>query len=156
MGDNSSWVSHVSAHLQADVLTPFVSESLFKVIFYSEQPGKVDTLEGRYSISSRAEDRVAYSLGRQRWCLALEQRASLLTAHDERLSFSQLGVPLLEHSPLVCSYHQDLGAWPGRMGAWGIKAKVCIPQLLLLLWVINCPLSLAPNLMPSASMTRVS
>lgn len=59
--------------LQAEVLTPFVSESLPKDIFYSEQPWKVDTLESRYSFSFRAEGRLACCLATQKWCLALEQ-----------------------------------------------------------------------------------
>lgn len=113
MGDNTSWVSHVSAYLASRGTNSLYFRVSFQRYFYSEQPWKVDTWEGRYSISP--EQRAGWLIaleGRDDIWLQSQEPACLLPMMKDSASLS-LGF-LSCNSPLVCRCHQDLGARPGE------------------------------------------
>ena len=78
-------------------------------------------------------------LGRWRWCLSPEQRASQLTVHCKRSTAFKLRVPLLKHNLL----HVHISLESLCLDLWELRLKgakrVLILWLLVLLGVIIVP-----------------
>ena len=93
--------------LQAEILTPLVSDCLCKDICTVSNLVSID------SISSRAEGRLAYCLGRRNSVFLQSKDQACLLPVMKDLASRNLG--FLSHNTVccVCRYHQGLCAWLG-------------------------------------------
>lgn len=148
MGDNSSRVSPVSAYLASRGTNSLYFRVSFQRYFYNEQPWKVDTWEGRYSISPEQ---------RAGWLIALEGRDDIWLQSQEPACL----LPMMKDSAslslgfLSCNTARwCAGVTRTSVHGQGNQGK-CVDSPDAAITVINCPLSPAPNLMPCASVTLV-